>query len=316
MTNRLTELKNSACESAGLIGAQLQSVESSVFGAITAIVIAAFISERVGLILWVPASFLLVWVLLVLSLIASSVRARSRMERDGKVRTMGALSEASRFLIVTRFKNTTPLLKSIGAVFSVSFLLLLVYQSGVIGRSVAFSIGVPLASSLFFLSLPILTSIVIAKLDKTEPVLDFTGLSWRPVLLIGVLALVYVAALLVLPVLSFLALRPVYGGELSSSSLLLVVVFLQAIAALAFMNYFSASLVRREMSEALLRLSAVHDRIEGLLSNQSISDDVYVEVREQFEQARRYSMAADDTLLINYYSIRPNPSYVSRLAKR
>jgi hypothetical protein len=95
---------------------------------------------------------------------------------------------------------------------------------------------------------------------------------------------------------------------------LIVVIFLLAITALAFMNYFSASLVRKEMGIALFNLSNIQNRIEDLLSNQrTISDETYQELRDEYTKAKLYNMAVDDTLLVNYYSVRPNPAYLSKL---
>lgn len=317
MTNRFTELKNNAYQSSQVIGAQVQCIESSLLGAIIAILISAFISERFGLLIfWIPASFLLMWLVLMLSLISWLIRRHSRTEQNGNVQTAGLLSDANKFLITTGFKNATPLFKSIGAIFLISFLSLVIYKIGSIGEGITFSITIPFISSLLFMPLPILNNIVIAKLEKSKSKLDFTKIGWRASLLTIVIALVYAIALLVFPIWSFMILRPIYIGELPSNLSILVVMFLQAIAALAFMNYFSASLVKKEMSIALFNLSNIQNRIEDLLSNQSISDEIYQELREEYTKAKRYNMTTDDTLLVNYYSIQVNPTYLSKLDKQ
>jgi hypothetical protein len=158
---------------------------------------------------------------------------------------------------------------------------------------------------------------VIARLEKSKSKLDFTKIGCVASCLIVVGASVYVLVLLALPIWSFVILHPIYIGGLPSILSLIIVTFLLAITALAFMNYFSASLVKGELNIALFHLSNIQNRIEDLLSNQgSIPNEIYQELREQYAEAKRYNMIADDTLLINYYSLRPNPTYLSKLDKQ
>lgn len=317
MSDKFTELKNDAQQSSQVIGAQLQSIESSLLGASVAILIFAFISERIDLIIfWIPTSFLLMLLVLMLNLILW-IRRLSRTEQNGNVQTAGLLagllSDVNKFRITTRFKNMTPVLKSIGVIFLVSFLLLVLYGIGLIGEDISFCIAIPLISSLLFMPLPILNNIVIAKLEKSKSKLDPTKIGWRAWFLISVIALVYAIALLAFPIWSLVILLGVLPSILS----ILVVMFLQAIATLAFMNYFSANLVRKEMSIALFNLSNIQSHIEHLLSSkQTISDEIYQELRQEYTKAKRYNMTTDDTLLVNYYSIIPNPTYLSKLDKQ
>lgn len=326
MSDRFTELKNNAQQSSQVIGAQLQSIESSLLGALISIFIPAFISESLDLLIfWIPASFLLMWLLLMYSLFKSLIprslipliRRRNRTEQNGNVQTAGLLSDAHKFSITTRFKNSTPVFNSIGVIFLISLLSLVIYKIGLIGEDITFPIRIPLICSLLFMPLPILINRVIAKLEKGEPKLDFTKIGCLGWFLIIVSALVYTIALLVFPVLSFVILRPIYIGGLPCILSILVVIIFQVIVALLFMNYFSASLVRKEMSIALFNLSNIQNRIEDLLSSkQTISDEIYQELRQEYTKAKRYNMTTDDTLLVNYYSITPNPTYRPKLDKQ
>lgn len=329
MSDRFKELKNNAQQTSQVIGAQLQSIESSLLGAFISILISAFISEEFGLLIfWIPASFLLMWLLLMHSLFKSLIprslipliRRRNRTEQNGNVQIAELSSDVDKFLITTWFKNSTPLFKSIGVLFFVSFLSLVLYEIDLIGEDITFCITIPLISSLLFMSLPILIKTVIANLEKSESKLDFTKIGCLGLFLISVIALVYTLVLLVFPILSFVILHPIYIGGLPSILSILVVIIFQVIVALLFMNYFSASLVRKEMSIALFNLSNIQSHIEDLLSkqniSQNISDEIYQELRREYTKAKRYNMTTDDTLLVNYYSIIPNPTYLSELDKQ
>lgn len=321
MTDRFTELKNSAQQSSQLIEAQLQSIESSLLGASVAVLISALISKTFSLLIfWIPASFLLMWSLLMLSFFRSIIpagrrlRSRSRTKRSGNVQTVRSLSDTDHFLITTSFKNATPFFNTIGVIFLASLLSLLIYKIGLIGEGITFSIAIPLVSSLLFMPLPIVINITIAKLEKSKSRLDLTNMGCLASCLILGGAFAYILVLLAFPIWSLLILHPIYGMGLPSVLSLIVVIFLLAITALAFMNYFSASLVRKEMGIALFNLSNIQNRIEDLLSNQrTISDETYQELRDEYTKAKLYNMAVDDTLLVNYYSVRPNPAYLSKL---
>lgn len=326
MTNRFAELRNDAYQSSQVIEAQLQSVESSLLGASVAVLISVLISRAFGLLIfWIPASFLLMWLLLIYPILNSLIkllrrllRRRNRKERNGIAQTAGLLSDENTFfLITTGFKNAAPVFKTIGVVFLISFLSLLIYRIGLIGWFISFPITIPLVSSLLFLPLPFLISTVIAELEKRECRLDFANIGCRALCLIVVGAFIYVLALLVFPIWSFVVLSPIYTGGLPHTLSLVVVMILLMITALAFINYFSASQVRKEMGIALFHLSNIQNRIEDLLSNQrSISDKAYQELLEEYAKAKRYNMAVDDTLLVNYYSIKANPTYLSGLDKQ
>jgi hypothetical protein len=353
MADRFTELKNNAYQSSQVIGAQLQGVESSLLGAIIALAISAFVSNALGpLVFWIPASFLLMWILLMNSLLRSLISVartmrpliplrllailpvpmmwilirrllgKSETEQSGLAQIVtgivGSLSGAGQFQIATALKNVAPLFKSIAAIFSVSFLSLLIYEMGVIGENVAFSIWIPLVSSLLFVSIPIFNNRTITEFEKSKYKLDFTKIRRRGWFRIITVALIYVLTLLVLPIWSFVILHPIATGRLSSDlSMLIAVMSLQWIAILAFMNYFSAGLVRKEMSVAMFHLSNIQNLIEDLPSNQSLPDDAYQKLREEYGEANRYNMTADDSLLlVNYYSLRASPAYLSKLGKQ
>lgn len=321
MTSRFTELKNSAYQSSQVIEAQLQSVESSLLGAAVAVLISALVSGAFGLLVfWIPASFIVLWVLLMLSafrtVILSTRRVR-RLFRTGQsdnAQTAGLSPEANLFLLNISFKNAMPVFKTIGVIFLASILSLLIYRIGLIGWFTDFCVTIPLISSLLFLPLPLLVSRVIVELERRQYELDFGRLSCGAGCLISVGALVYVLVLLAFPIWSFVLLHPIYADGLRNNLSLVVVIILLTIVALAFVNYFSASLVRKEMGIALLRLSNIQNRIEGLLTSQgSIPDETYQGLMEEYTEAKRYDMTTDDSLLINYYSLRPNPTYLSEL---
>jgi hypothetical protein len=367
MTDRFTELKNDAYQSSQVIAGQLQSVESSVLGAFLSILISAFISERLGLLFWIPASFLAMWLVTAFSLVKSTswllrlllaallvplililailwslmpfmqrplssilriifklwprLLQSSSTEQSGNVETAGVLSYAKTFSIITSFKNVTPFLKAIGVIFLVSLLSLLLYKIGLIGEDYSFSITIPVVSCILLMSLPIFMTVSIAKLEKMKFELDFTklgSLRFMLVFICGVLGVLYgIFTTLVFPIWSFRVLAPIYVEGLPSILSITVVMALLVITALAFMNYFSASLVRKEMGIALFHLSNIQNRIEGLSVGQSIPDEIYQELKEEYARARRYNMTTDDSLfLVNYYSLRPDATYLAKLDRR
>lgn len=320
MTDRFAELKDRAYRRSQVIGAQLQGVESSLLGAIIAILVSAFVSDVLGLAFWMPASLLLIWMLLVYSLIRSIISAvrtvrqviaanPNQSDQVGSVKGAAGLrrqrSAAGRFLLATSIRNHASLLKAMAALFLVSFISLLALE-GV-------SIWVPLISSALFVLTPILANRAIFLLERSKDKLDFTSIGWGPWLLIRVAACVYASALLVLPIWSFAILWPISPeAVLSDLAKLAAVMLLQWISLVAFMNHFSASLVRKEMSVAMFHLSNIQERVDGLSCDLDRTDDSYQRLRDEYRDATRYNLIGDDSLLIaNYYTLRPDPDYLS-----
>jgi len=319
MNDRFTELKNIVEQSSQIIGYQLQSIESNLLTAFISMIVSALLSTTLGfLIYWIPASFLLMWTILMNSLFRSFIpqmRKGERSEDVHKVENIGLLSSATLFLLTARFKHASPLFKSIGIIFLATLISLVGYRLGVIEEDATFSIVLPIISSLLFMTLPILNNSAIGALEKWQGELDFTKIGYLGWLTIAIYVLLYVFALLVFPIWSFIVIHPIYIGEPIRLLAILVVVFLQVITALTFMNYFSASSARKELTIALFNLSNILNRINRLSFSQSFSDEIYQELSRDYIKAKRYEMSADDTLLVNFYNIIPNPAYLSSLSE-
>lgn len=256
------------------------------------------------------------WIILLSSLLRSYIPLVLKQKNSvdiSKLQNLGVLSEANLFLNLARFKHAAPLFKSIGTVFFVSFVSLAGYRIGIIEADVSFPITLPIVSSLFFMSLPILNNMAIGALEKVEIKLDFSKIGCLALLGIVAYAFLYVFALLVLPIWSLIVIHPIYTNEPIVLLAIVVVIFLQIIVALLFMNYFSASSAKKELTIALFNLSSILNRINKLSFDQTISDDTYQELKRDYIKAKRYEVSADDTLLINFYNIIPNQQYLFSL---
>ena len=270
------------------------------------------VSQQLGLLIfWVPASFFLMWAVLVMSLVLSTMRGWGLPGRSKKrYSSVVVISERRLFLLLLRFKNSTPLFKSIGVIFFVTLLALLLKE---IGTDIDYSPIVPMISSLVFLSLPILTNKCIGILESRRE-LDFAKVGCLGWSLTLVYTIVYiVGGLLVLPILSLVSLRTLYietaGGALS----VVLAMGLQVITALIFINYFSAMSAKKEITKALNRLSEIHQRISEITLSQKATDEFLHELTELYLASQPYHISADDSLLVNFYSVVPNPVFLSRL---
>jgi hypothetical protein len=308
MAKSITDLRNSVNESAQMISNQLQGVESNLLGAFIAVIAAAFISNALGIIAyWAPASFILMWIILLNSLIHM---LRSR-KRDRQEHTY----EVAVFLATTTMKNSVPLFKTIGITFFITFISLVTRVKGVIEPSSGISITLPVFTSLLFVSLPFLLHLTLLVLEKTDLRKVFNKIGCFSWLVIILLALFFSVATLVLPILSLIGLYPLYGYNLSGSSLFIVLILI-AITALTFINYFSASMVKKEMTIALHNLSNILNRINinEMAPSQIVNKKLYDDLESDYVKAKRYEISADDTLMINFYSLVPNETYKTYLS--
>ena len=315
LTDRFAELSDSVEQSSRLLALQLQSVDSSLLAAFVSLVVTSFLSKQLGLLMfWVPASFFLMWIVLMVSLVSSTTRSR-RLRLEGKQTdsNVSLISERNIFVLLVRFKNGAPLFKTIGVIFFVSFLALVLKEIGTIGSDIDYPPLIPIISSLVFLSLPILNNKAIGILEKNRK-LDLAQLGCLGWFFIFIYVIVYIiGGLFVLPILSLVALKALYIKDMGAAFSIFLVVFLQIITALTFMNYFSAMSVKKEITQALNRLSNIQQRISEAILTQKANDEILSETKESYLESKPYDISADDSLLVNFYSLVPNPAYLSRL---
>lgn len=326
MAKSITDLKNTVNESAQMISNQLQGVESNLLGAFIAVILSAFVSNVLGIMeYWAPAAFILMWIILVNSFIKSYLppfRQRDRQERTVKSETATSqlaelFSERNMFSLITRFKNSVPIFKAIGVTFFVTLISLVIHVKGMIEPGSGVSITIPIITSLFLMSLPVLLHLVLLRLEKIDLKAAYRKISeigCVPLLMILLLAIFAVFAILVLPVWSLVRLYPIYEYNLSGWSLFIVLILI-AVTALVFINYFSASMVKKEMTIALYNLSNILNRINKVPLSQTISEKLYGKLVSDYVKAKRYEISADDTLMVNFYSLVPNETYTTYLSR-
>ena len=283
ITDNYSQISKDIEQSSNLIGVQLQSVDSSLLDAFISVIVTSFLSKEFGLLLyWIPVSFFLMWILLMFSFIWSQIQGRKVQLEPKKVKQNSPWSsEQGLFLLLASFKNALPFFKTIGVIFFVSFLSLVIKQLNVIGKGVNYSPVLPVISTLLFFSLPILNNKAISDLEKNRVRLGsmkLTKLNW---IIIFFYIFVYVGALLVMPVLSLIALKSVYITSPSVILPILLVIFLQIIAAITFMNYFSAMSVKKEMTLALSRLSTIQHHINDTILNATYNKANYTLLKNQ-----------------------------------
>lgn len=318
MDDKFAALSKNVEQSSRLIGFQLQSIDSSLLSAFISLIVSFLLSESFGLLLyWIPVSFFLMLALFIVSLVSSVLRTRKQnKERVATDVTIFQMSKKTIYLRGVWFKNAGTFFKAISIIFLISLIVVMVRQMGIIGKDVSFSVVIPVISSLLFLTLPVLNNSVIGKLERTKTQLDFTKVGCLGWLLTLLCALVYIGALFALPIWSLVILRVLYVRDFGVILPILVVIFLQVVTTLIFMNYFSAISVKKEMTIALFNLSSVQQRINESVLNQDTSDEVCTGIKEGYLESKRYEISADDTLLVNFYSFAPNPAYLSLLSKK
>lgn len=323
MDDRFTELKNATEQRARFISYQLQGIESNLLGAFISVIASAFISNALGLLkYWLPASFILIWLVLINSLVRSYIPLFKKQKREEvlkatkvikEAQTTDFLSKTNLFLIAIKIKNVMPFLKTIGVLFIVSFLSIIAHELGFIEIDADFPIMLPLITSLLFLSLQILGNRAVNLLDKENLKIENKRIGCLGLLITLGYTLCFAMAILVLPVWSLVVLYPIYLVAVDTLLSMILVMLLQVITALILINYFSAGSVRKEMTIALFNMSRILNRINELPTGRSVSDEVYQELQSECTKAKRYEMSADDTLLVNFYSLVPNSTYLSSI---
>jgi len=134
MDNRIIELKTNVVESTQIISSQLSGIESSLLGAFVSIIASAFVSNYFGILkYWIPASFIVIWILLIYSLVLSIISTIFSLIKEKKEIQLPVPDEAqkamnaklpssavNRFVFTTKFKNATSFINAIGIVFFLS----------------------------------------------------------------------------------------------------------------------------------------------------------------------------------------------------
>lgn len=323
MDDRFTELKNATEQRARFISYQLQGIESNLLGAFISVIVAAFVSNALGLLkYWLPASFILIWLVLINSLVRSYLPLLKKRKREEVLKTTKVIQEAQTtdflsktnlFVLTTKIKNAMPFLKTIGVLFLVSFLSIIAHELDFIDIDTEFPIVIPLITSLIFLSLPILGNRAVNLLDRGDLKIEGKRIGCFGLLVTFGYALCFTIAILALPIWSLIVLIPIYLVAVDTLLSMLLVMLLQVFTALIFINYFSASTVRKEMTIALFNLSRILNRINELPLDRSISDNMYQELQRDSTKAKRYEMSVDDTLIVNFYSLAPHSTYLSSI---
>lgn len=348
MAKSITDLRNSVNESAQIISNQLQGVESNLLGAFIAVIAAAFISNALGIIeYWAPASFILMWIIMINSFVRSYIPPlfRKRDRPEWTLRNWVSTSQLSKwvsisqflkelfkqlfsernvFLFITRCKNLVPILRAIGIIFFICFISLVMLAKGTIGTSSGISITIPIITSLFLILLPILWHVALPKIEKSELKTAFSkigeiGRFSLFGMLFGIFFWILFTsfAVLVLPIWSLVKLSPMYEYNLSALGSWFIVLILVSVTALTLMNYFSASMVRKEMTIALYNLSNILNRINNEVAlNQTVNEELCNELESDYVKAKRYEISADDTLMVNFYSLALNKTYLSTLEQK
>jgi hypothetical protein len=277
-----------------LIGTQLQSIDSSLLSAFISLVISSFLSKQFGLLLyWIPTSFILMWILLVFSGGISFFRGKrlTPEARQGEHNTKFG-SDRFWFLLLIAFKNEASLFKSIGIIFFISFLSIVLKEMTIIGQDTEFPGLIPVIACLLFMSLPLLNNKVIGELERNRAALsklNLNRLQWSNMVFNGFF---YVASLFILPIWSLVELRHIYG--LSVVLPMMLVSFLQVVTVITFMNYFSAMSAKKEMTQAMLRLSRLQQQIQDYVVNQKCSREKHTLTKGLLLESKPYELSCDD----------------------
>lgn len=323
MNDKVSALKNDISESAQMISCQLNGIESSLLGAFASIIVAVFVSNTLGILkYWVPGSFILLWVLIVYSVVTNIFSGKKLINPETSDEAQTVMNSklpslrVNIFVLTTKFKNVIPFIYSIGLVHFISLLSLFAYRFGIITTEIISSTTVPIITSLVFVLLPFITHWEISVFDKSNLTISLKKMSWLTLLFIvigSLTGLLLAVATFILPVWSLVILYPSYMLTTKVLVSLALVIGLQGITALIFINYFSLNSVKKEMTITLFKLSHIRNRIHDLEPYQPISDETYKGLVKSYDDAKRYEMSADDSLFVTFYSLAPNQTFLANL---
>jgi len=324
LEHRLEELKAASLESAQIISYKLQSIDSSLLSAFLSVILATLIGNALDLLVyWIPASFFLALFVIFRSLIKSIERQKKLIQRKnartGSIIQKTLFTERTIFLLLLVFKNALSILKAVSIIFLFTLIILILYNANVIESNSDFSIVIPLLSSAAFVSLSFITNATINSLERNGTQVDLEQMSCIKIIKFIIFCIVFLSlcftALFVLPVLSLVITSALYTNWPNGILMLSIVIILLIISFLVFANYFSASNVKKEMTNSLHNLSTVVNSINeckiGLMDN----EEKFQELLKSYQIATRYEVLADDTLLINFYSLLPNNSYLVYISR-
>jgi hypothetical protein len=324
LENRLEELKAASLENAQIISYQLQSIDSSLLSAFLSVILATLIGNALDLLIyWIPASFFLALFVILRSLFKSIDRQKKRMIQRKDARTTSIIqttlfTERTIFLLLTVFKNTLSILKAVSIIFLFTLIILILYNANIIESNSDFSIVIPFISSAAFVSLSFITNATINSLERNGTQVDLEKMSCIKIIKFLIFCLVflslYFTALFVLPCLSLVITSDLYTSWPNGILMLSIVIILLIISFLVFANYFSASSVKKEMTNSLHNLSTIVKNINEFKIGLKDNEDKFQELIESYQIAKRYEVLADDTLLINYYSLLPDNSYLLNIS--
>jgi len=324
--NDLKELRDAVNQSSEHTQRQIQSVESNtLLGAIISIIVALGISFQLKILTyWVPASFLLMYLWALYSLVKtkenySPENINKNLEAYQKIEW-----EKLDIGFAWFFKNMSPLIKAVSLIYIITLAVLVLIANKTITTENSFSLLVPAITALLYAPMPfffdnlsrffergtfqeILNRLLNIK-EKVKPK------GWR--LILGVIKVIFlILYVLLVMFLPLWALFVTWNIVVDILFLGLVLV-LQFITIILIASYFSSLSAKRELTNSLTNFADINYQINDAILSKEANQDTYDKLKTLYLTAKQYDLLIDDSLkYVNFYYLLMQRVHLKRKQK-
>ncbi len=322
---RLRELKTMIVEASGHTKTELDAMGSNnlVSGILSLASVVTFLGTAYlfSLIpIWVPASFLILsgWVLISTFDLERRVLNFSKKYDYYLKEFKKTPPDKMNYALFTVSRNSDPLSKSMGAIFGVSLILILLIGGGLLnGAKSSNLVWADLIALFFFLCYYLGSGRLTRQSKSGDLTRRFDDMADRhpskmpyptAILAGGAVFGLFVFSLAMYGLSATLPLADGY-------SRLSVVVGWELLAILFLTSYLSYQNARSELSRSL----TIFARLDGAIGDDILqgrcSNEVFEKRRAEYGQAKQYNVQAKSVLFLNFYSLLLEPTYLKRLGQ-
>ncbi|SDK33109.1 hypothetical protein [Methanoculleus thermophilus] len=313
----LSDLKFMINESFDHTSRQLQNIDKNLlFGSFVSIFIALSVSWQLTIIAyWIPASFLLMYLWGIWSLITTRKTIKSDNVEQAVEKVKRVTEKDFSFYLRMLLDNLKPIVLSVCVIYVITIALLFLVETGLIITANPYSIAIPVIAALIFI-IPALSFDSLMKNFEQMTLFAFrflahhadrdqeshewsTGISSVTSL---VLTCLYLPLLGVLPLCAFFI---TVGSKLNIY--LVFVLFLQIITIAILTSYFSSVFVKKELTNALTNYADLIGLINGMIINNEYDEEAAKRLSKIYLTSKNYDFMIVDTLkFVNWYLLIPN----------
>jgi hypothetical protein len=323
LINELKELREMINQSSEHTQRQLQNIDSNLLiGSILSLILALGASFQLKiLVYWVPASFLLMYLWALFSLI--STRKNFTPEKiDVTIKGYKEMDKSKlEFGFFWFLRNMSPLTKAVSIIYGITSIVLILIINKTININVGFPPFIPFISALLFLFLPFfldnltkfferdIFSEFVEKFNLLKEKAESKGLKIINIIK-AVFLILYLPIVVLLPLWALLITYPLISDFL----FLVLVLVLQSMVVVIFTSYFSTLLVKKELTNSITNFSDLNYQINDLLLNrEEINKDIVQKLKKLYLTAKQYDVLVDDSFkFVNIYYLLMHRVYLKR----